>query len=114
MKDRILGYRNKVDNILNNNSEETDWNDVMEEHLHQIAFFSHERIVHLIVTITFALLEIISIGIFLITEKLEVIALCAAVMVLLVPYVFHYYLLENEVQKMYKQYDMILEHIRAK
>ena len=32
--------------------------------------------------------------------------------ILLVPYIKHYYLLENEVQKMYKQYDMICEKER--
>ena len=30
-------------------------------------------------------------------------------MVLLIPYIRHYYILENEVQKMYAQYDRILE-----
>lgn len=28
---------------------------------------------------------------------------------LLIPYIAHYYLLENEVQKMYDQYDRIVE-----
>ena len=31
---------------------------------------------------------------------------------LLIPYIMHYYTLENEVQKMYDQYDRILEYIR--
>jgi len=32
-------------------------------------------------------------------------------LVLLVPYIMHYYTLENEVQKMYTQYDEILKHL---
>jgi len=32
-------------------------------------------------------------------------------LVLLVPYIMHYYTLENEVQKMYNQYDEILNHL---
>ena len=32
-------------------------------------------------------------------------------LVLLVPYIMHYYTLENEAQKMYTQYDEILKHL---
>ena len=32
-------------------------------------------------------------------------------LVLLVPYIMHYYTLENEVQKMYTQYDEILKRL---
>lgn len=108
VKERILNYRKRVDEILSGNDSNTDWRRVLEEHLIQVSFFQHERIVHLIVTITFALLEMLAVAVFLITEKVYVIALCIAFFVLLVPYVSHYYLLENETQKMYKQYDEIL------
>ena len=30
----------------------------------------------------------------------------------LVPYIFHYYTLENETQKMYAQYDEIIKHTK--
>ena len=36
-----------------------------------------------------------------------------ALMVLLIPYIWHYYLLENSVQKMYRQYDEIMKMIRT-
>jgi hypothetical protein len=39
------------------------------------------------------------------------ILLVLMLLVLLVPYIMHYYLLENEVQKMYRQYDAILIRI---
>jgi len=38
-------------------------------------------------------------------------ALTLLFLVLLLPYIMHYYTLENEVQKMYVQYDRILEHL---
>ena len=38
----------------------------------------------------------------------------AAFLALLIPYVRHYYILENEVQKMYGQYDVIIEKISKK
>ena len=111
MKERILSYRKRIDELLNGENE-VDWNSVMEEHLIQISFFQHERFVHLIVTITFALLEMLAVSVFLITEELNTIWLSVAFMVLLIPYISHYYLLENETQKMYIQYDKMLEMIR--
>ena len=41
---------------------------------------------------------------------IQLTVLTAALLVLLIPYIFHYYLLENEVQKMYAQYDEIWEN----
>ena len=115
MKKRILDYRNRVDEIIDNlnknnkknENENIDW--IMKEHLQQIAFFQHERLIHLIVTITFALITVLSLGIFLLTDNIVLIALILLELVLLVPYIMHYYLLENEVQKMYVQYDKLLK-----
>ena len=112
MKKRILAYRNRIDQLLMECSMDTDWEEVLQEHLIQIGFFQHERFVHLLVTVTFALLEFITVGIFLITENISVLLLCAVVLCLLVPYIAHYYLLENETQKMYNQYDEILIKIK--
>jgi hypothetical protein len=39
--------------------------------------------------------------------------LIVAFMCLLIPYIAHYYLLENGVQKMYRQYDRMLEYKEA-
>ena len=111
MKNRILEYRQRIDRLLEENPEGTCWKKVIKEHLVQIGFFQHERLVHLIVTVTFALLEIISLLIALLKPSIASLLLCVSVMVLLVPYISHYYLLENETQKMYKQYDELL--IRA-
>ena len=112
MKKRILTYRKRIDQLLKDCSMDTDWEEVLQEHLIQVGFFQHERFVHLLVTVTFALLEFITVGIFLITENISVLLLCAVVLCLLVPYIAHYYLLENETQKMYNQYDEILIKIK--
>lgn len=114
MKKRILEYRTRVDSILEKSASDTNWEQILEEHLVQISFFQHERLIHLIVTITFALMTMLALGVYLITGILAVIALLFLLLVLLVPYVMHYYLLENETQKMYEQYDQILKHIHIK
>ena len=85
--------------------------DKMEEHLNQIGFFQHERLIHLIVTVTFALLEMLAILLNVISDSLFSLLLPVVILILLVPYIRHYYILENEVQKMYTQYDEILKHL---
>lgn len=112
MKKRILSYRKRIDDLLENASVETDWNDVMQEHLVQIGFFQHERLIHLIVTVTVAILTFLSIAVTVIAGFVQMLAVVFMLMVLLVPYIFHYFTLENEVQKMYVQYDRILGHCR--
>ena len=113
MKKRILDYRGKIDNLLEENAPDTDWEAVLSEHLVQIGFFQHERLVHLLVTLAFALFTILTILAGLVMESVMLLGLTVAFLVLLVPYIMHYYLLENETQKMYVQYDNILVHIQT-
>ena len=63
MKKRIINYRLKIDNLLANPDKisKEEWKKILQEHLTQIAFFQHERLVHLIVTVTFAILTMMSI-----------------------------------------------------
>lgn len=108
MKKRILNYRNSIDALLENPGEQTDWTHVLKVHLKQIAFFQHERLIHLIVTALVAVLMMMCIGIAILAEKPIMFLLALPLFILLVPYIFHYYLLENEVQKMYGQYDKMV------
>ena len=120
MKKHILNYRTYIDSLLDS-GQELDWNYIKREHLTQISFFQHERLVHLIVTVTFAVLELMAViayvmaGIMTTDCMLSIPLLILALMllVLLVPYIKHYYLLENEVQKMYVQYDKIVEKAQS-
>lgn len=107
MEQRILNYRKYIDELLQQDG--LDWEAVIREHLIQISFFQHERLIHLIVTVTFALLEVIVIGLCVVSFTLGVGLLAIALLILLIPYIRHYYILENEVQKMYGQYDKMIE-----
>ncbi len=112
MEQRILQYRKSIDEWLEKmeRSEQVSQEilcDKMEEHLTQIGFFQHERLIHLIVTVTFALLEMLAILLSVISDSLFALLLPVVILILLVPYIRHYYILENEVQKMYVQYDRI-------
>ena len=107
MEKRILNYRKYIDELLMRS--DLDWEAVIREHLIQISFFQHERLIHLIVTITFAILEVIVIGLCVVSFTPGVGLLAIVLLILLIPYVRHYYILENEVQKMYWQYDKMVE-----
>ena len=136
MEQRILQYRRSIDEWLEKTeqsaqtqedgnaegitrTEEQDANererivrDKLKEHLTQIGFFQHVRLIHLIVTVTFALLEMLAILLSVIADSLFSILLPVVILILIVPYIRHYYILENEVQKMYMQYDRILRLYR--
>ena len=98
-----MTYRKYVDELLTRT--DVDWEAAREEHLIQISFFQHERLIHLIVTVLFALLEVVTLCISVVAFSPFLGVLVALILVLLIPYVRHYYILENEVQKMYRQYD---------
>lgn len=112
MERRILNYRKYIDGLLQ--QEDLDWESVIKEHLIQISFFQHERLIHLIVTVTFALLEMIAVSMSVISFTLGSGLLVLALLILLIPYIRHYYILENEVQKMYGQYDKMVEKRQQK
>lgn len=112
MEQRILQYRKFMDEELlrlskEQNVTEEEISRIKKEHLVQISLFQHERLVHLIVTVTFALLEMLAILLTVVSGELFPILLSGALLILFIPYVRHYYILENEVQKMYGQYDAL-------
>lgn len=114
MKKRILKYVSRIDRLISDNNEDTDWEDVLKEHLTQIAFFQHERLVHLIVTALVAVLLFDSLILLYMDYCLGVLVLFILLLILIIPYIKYYYLLENNVQKMYDQYDKILKKIRRR
>lgn len=80
---------------------------IVESLLIQIQFFQHERLVHLIVTVTFAILTMISVLGCVLSPQIPLFVLVALLLILLVPYIRHYYILENGVQKLYICYDRL-------
>lgn len=80
-----------------------------KELLVQIQFFQHERLIHLIVTVLFAVLTVITLFACLLIMQPVLLLLELLFLVLLVPYIKHYYLLENGTQTLYEYYDRITE-----
>lgn len=70
----------------------------------KIEFFQHERLIHLIVTFFTGIATILFLLGFIITEELLLVLLFIISFLLFVPYIFHYYYLENGIQKLYQIY----------
>lgn len=60
-------------------------------------------------TATFAILTFLAFLGCMTAFRPELLALVALLLVLLVPYIRHYYILENGVQKLYVYYDLLTE-----
>ena len=74
----------------------------------QIGFFQHERLIHLIVTVTFAVLTMLAVMLSLELETVAGFLLPITFLILLIPYIRHYYILENGVQRLYSFYDRLI------
>ncbi len=74
-----------------------------------IGYFQHERLVHLIVTVTFAVLTLLCMMSWFISCEIMFIAMTVLFLITTAFYVEHYYLLENKTQYLYTLYDKILE-----
>ncbi len=82
-----------------------DWAGLLVYHKTRIEFMQHERLIHLLVTLTVAILLFIAMSIACSRPSLEVLVVMALLLILLIPYIGHYFFLENGVQRWYKLYD---------
>ena len=101
----LSDYMKQMNRLLEENKSFTEAD--LQRHLDKIGFMQHERLIHLLVTMLFALVFFLVMGIFLFGEYIGLVPLLALILGLLIPYVAHYYFLENSTQKMYKLYDEI-------
>lgn len=73
-----------------------------------IGYFQHERLIHLIVTVCFAIMSLMSIFGFYITENIMFVGVVILFVITTGFYVEHYFILENKTQYLYTLYDKIL------
>lgn len=109
MKENLKEYLAYIDNIL---KEEKIEKDLPVNHLTQIKFWQHERLVHLIVTVFVGSMAILFLLFATISNNIMLYLPFLATIILFIPYIFYYYFLENGVQKLYKQYWSLLEKVK--
>lgn len=105
MNDFLSYYQKRISEPLTEEEREEE----RRQLLVQIQFFQHERLIHLIVTVLFALLSVASIFTTLLVTDMQLLLLVLDLLffTLLIPYICHYYILENGVQKLYRYYDKL-------
>lgn len=86
-----------------------DWDKLLSEHIQKVSFFQHERLIHLLVTILFALMTLMTLIAYVVTGIIGLLVLGIMFLGLTIPYVRHYYFMENQTQELYKDYDQILK-----
>ena len=101
MKIKLNEYVKDLENKLK--EDRVDKN-LPEEVYTWIQFFQHERLVHLIVTFFTGIGMILFLIATLYFETLPLLLLFIISFALFVPYIFYYYFLENNVQKLYDLY----------
>lgn len=116
MKKRLKNYLAKAESLTAQRFAGTGTSEQraaeLRDLLVQIRFFQHERLVHLLVTLTVALLFAGASLYVAFAPSVPMLILHALLFVLLVPYIAHYFILENGVQKLYRVYDTWVEPMR--
>lgn len=107
MTEYLKKYMKSLRQSLDSAETSEELEKIMAEHKDKIAFMQHERLVHFLVTMMFAVILVIFVGVHLVTENILVSLLVVIITVLLGFYIKHYYFLENTVQEMYRIYDEI-------
>ena len=78
-----------------------DWAGLARFHRMQIEYMQHERLIHLLVTLFFGLCAMLTMFFFVLHPQVAVGILLLLLLALVVPYIAHYYKLENGVQRWY-------------
>ncbi len=106
MREYIHEYMLSIDNYIAE-KKHNNLKEVIDNHLIKIGFFQHERQIHLYVTLFYAVVTLLFLG--MMALSLIFLPIAMILTVFLVLYIYHYFYLENHVQYLYKQYDKLKE-----
>ena len=121
MKKYLKEHINFIENILQKENNDFDWDSLSDFNRTQIGFFQHERLIHLLVTFFFGLiffgsvmaeLGMINAGNGLIFLNAGLLLVSAILLVMLGFYIGHYFILENGVHKLYQLEKEIMKRCR--
>ena len=96
-----------VNDALLSDADPQKLQQIAAEHEKIIAYMQHERLIHLLVTLAFGVFLLITMGIAFIKPEMLVLALLGFFFIMLIPYVIHYFFLENTIQRWYVLSDRI-------
>jgi len=106
----MIDYMNNYMEYIKTILKKEDINEsIKKDFIEHIQFMQHERLIHLLVTMLFASLLMFGFIIMLIYFSWILVVFTAIIFIVEIFYIFHYYKLENGVQKMYRLYDELGE-----
>ena len=108
MKKYLELYIKETEKKIQNKITQND----IDELLNKIKFFSHERLIHLLVTLSFALFSLILTVVCINKVNTLLIVVCLVLYIMLFFYIIHYFFLENGVQYLYKLYDQMIKKLK--
>lgn len=100
-------HEKMVVELLTNNAKHTDWQSVSASHERKLAYFQHERLIHLFVMLTTSIATLLSFFFTLLLDIPAFFIVTIALLILSLAYVIHYFKLENGVQRLYKISDQL-------
>lgn len=104
MREYMREHIELIDNYIKG-KKHVNLNDVINDHLKKISIFQHERLIHLLVTLFYAIITLFFLVLTIVSYLF--IPISIIVMIFLILYIYHYFYLEKGVQYMYKQYDIL-------
>ncbi len=108
MKKRLADVTRRYENLAAAQLQDDARRAARDQLLVQIGFLSHERLIHLLVTLSFALFTLMTVLSLDMTDNPALYALLVLLLCLLIPYIRHYFLLENGVQRLYGIADLLM------
>ncbi len=109
-----------IENSLKKWNTKTNWNDLSNFNKRCLDFLQHERLIHLLITLFFWLLFFwfFVLLIFLNTTSwylnFGILIINIILLIMLCFYIWHYFVLENGIQKLYKLDKKIVNHYQNK
>ena len=105
MGKKLKEYIIQLQKLLESGENIENIEELKKELLVEIGFWQHERFIHLLVTVLFALMTLAVFMILLFYLLISMLILLIALLSLMIPYIRHYYILENGVQTLYVFYE---------
>lgn len=101
-----------IENVLKEKNRDFDWQALSDFNRVQIGFFQHERMIHLLVTLFFGIMFFLAVIAQLLSTNAGLLIISIILLVMLGFYIWHYFVLENGVQKLYELDKKIAEHLK--
>ena len=102
IKRYIHDHETRIQQAILTDTGTGDLQRIRETHERVLRYIQHERLIHLLVTLAFGVFLLIAFALSFIKTQVLLLVLTGLFLALLFPYIFHYYFLENCVQRWYR------------